>query len=197
MVRPLMVLALKPSQYLYLSLGLFCSGMIFYGIYNEIIIFRMPFKRVGTPIEQSTSVRKMIKLIFWNGEAWEKEEKEILYSQDTITTVHHVLTAWLAVQEEEHPESKSQATGPQKVTLQFIMLDASGREASISFDRSPLPKEASTAEKLLWVEGMLKTLQESGLSLQTVRLLVYAIPLEDQHLDFTHPWPLSGYFSAK
>ncbi len=181
-----MVFPLKSLHYAYLSLALFLVGMLFYGIYNELIIVRLPFKRVGTPVEQNESQRKLTKLIYWNGETFATEEKELLYSKNSLQTLNGLIASWLTVQEEEH-------FMPKKVTLQSVMVDASGHESYISFDRNPLPKEKSAYQKLLWVEGLLKTIKQSGIPIESIRLLVYSKPLHDTHLDFSHPWPISGY----
>ena len=45
----------------------------------------------------------------------------------------------------------------------------------------------------MWIEELLKTIKESGIPVQTIRLLVYSKPLQDNHLDFSHSWPISGY----
>ena len=82
---------------------------------------------------------------------------------------------------------------PKKVVIQSILTDASGREAFISFDRNPLAKEKSTFQKLMWVEGLLNTIKGSGLPIENIQLLIHHKPLSDAHLDFTHPWPISGY----
>lgn len=169
-----------------MSIALFIGGLFFYGLYNELIILRLPFKASRQPTELGQSQRKLMKLTYWNGEAFATEEKEILYSSNSTRTLTDLINSWLSTLEEEH-------LMPKKVSLQSVMLDASGQEAFISFDRNPLLKEKSTYQKLMWVEGLLKTIQGSGIPLKTVRLLVYAKPLNDTHLDFNHAWPLSGY----
>ena len=181
-----MVLPHKPIHYLYLSIILFIIGMLFYGMYNEMIIIRLPFKRIGTAVQHDESQRKSVKLTYWNGEAFTIDDKELLFSKNTLRTLHDLIATWLIIQEEEH-------FMPKKVALQSVMLDASGTEAFISFDRNPLPKEKSINQKLLWIEGLLKTIKDSTLAILKVRLLASVKPLHDAHLDFTHSWPIAGY----
>lgn len=165
---------------------LFIAGALFYCWYNELIIIRLPFRRVGTPIEHTQSQRSKNKLIFFNGTSLITEEKEILSSTNILQTVNNLITSWLTLQEEER-------LMPKKVSVATVMIDEARKEVFISFDRNPLLKDKSIYEKLMWVEGLLKTLKENGLPLQTVRLLINGKPIPDAHLDFTHPWPLSGY----
>lgn len=180
---------LKPRHYLYMSIALFVAGLLFYGLYNEMIILRLPFKASRQPIEQSQSQRKVMKLTYWNGKSYAHEEKEILYSTNSAQTLTDLITSWLSMLEEEKMM-------PKKVSLQSVMLDSTGQEAFISFDRNPLLKEKSTFQKLMWIEGLLKTIKDSGVPLKSVHILVYAKPLNDAHLDFNHAWPLAGYSHA-
>lgn len=55
------------------------------------------------------------------------------------------------------------------------------------------PQSYSIHAKLMWVEGLLKTIHSSGLALQSVHFLHNHQPLQDPHLDFTNPWPVHGF----
>ena len=173
-------------RYFAISFALFIIGILFYGIYNELIIIRLPFRGKPTPLEQSLSQRKNLKLIYWNGDSFATDEKELIFSENTVKTLTELTTSWLNLLETEE-------LLPKKVTVQSVMIDASGHEAFISFDRNPLTKEQATRDKLLWIEGLLRTIKQSGLPITSVRFLVYAKPLNDTHLDFSHAWPISGY----
>ena len=181
-----MVLPHKPRHYLLLSIVLFCAGLLFYSLFNEILLIRLPFKTSLNPLDQDQSQRKITKFFVWNGETYVTEEKEILYSDNTIRTLENIVSSWLTVLEEEK-------LMPKKVSLQSIMISSSGKEAYISFDRNPLTKDKSIYHKIKWIEGLLKTFKESKLSIESVHFLVHAKPLNDVHLDFNHSWPLHGY----
>ncbi len=173
-------------QYLILSCCALLGGILFYSIYNELIIFHLPSKRGEQQITQGKAYRKNIPLIYWKHDAFITEEKELLITLHTQRTLLDIMTSWLHLLEEERILQK-------RVSVQSIMLDASGSEASISFDRNPLGKEYSTYQKLMTLEGLLKTIKESSLPLTSVRLLVNYKTINDPHLDFSHPWPITGY----
>lgn len=160
-------------------------GMLFYGIYNDLILIRLPFAHLSAPLHSQAN-RKAVNLTYWNGTKWVIEEKEVLFSAQASRTLQDLVTSWLSLLEEDRRM-------PKKISLQSAMIDRTGTEAFISFDRNPLAKEQSTFDKLLWIEGLLGTIRTSGLPLQTIRLLVNAKPLTDIHLDFSHSWPITGY----
>ncbi len=177
---------IQSRQYLVISLVTLVIGMLFYGLYNELIIIRLPSKKGGSIIEHSTSQRKTTKLIYWNNSSFVTEEKGVLISTDLTTTLYNLIMSWLTLLEEENPRQK-------KVSVQSIMLDKTGTELFLSFDRNPLTKELSTYQKLCWIEGLLRTLALQNLPIKTVQFLVHHKPLNDPHLDFSHAWPITGY----
>lgn len=173
-------------HYVIISCTTLLVGMLFYGIYNELIIIRLPYKSTNQPIMPSNAQRKNSKLIYWNKEAFITEEKELLIPSDTLQAFTDLTNSWLTLLEEEQVMQK-------KVSLQSGLLDDTGQHASLSFDRNPLPKKQSTYQKLMFIEGLLKTVQASGLPIKSVRFFAHHKPLQDTHLDFNHPWPISGY----
>jgi hypothetical protein len=80
-----------------------------------------------------------------------------------------------------------------KVSLQSVILTPNEKDAYLSFDRYPFSPESPTVEKFMWVEGLLKTLRDNGISLQGVRFLVHHQEMLDSHLDFSNPWPGIGF----
>ncbi len=169
--------------------GALCAGFLFYGLYNEYIIIRLPSRDGALIYEQPPIQRKNAKFIYWHNGKFAVEQKMVLYSNDVLFTLTEVVTHWLATLEQERATEK-------KIALDAVLLDRSGTEACISFDRSPFLPSQSTFQKLVWIEGLLKTLKEAGLPVQKVRFLVKSKPLQDAHLDFNHAYPLSGYSIA-
>ena len=108
--------------------------MIFYGIYNEIIIIRMPFTGAQIAGVQNLSNHKNMKLYYWNGNTFTHEDKDVLSSINSIRTLLDLINAWLTIESEEEQQLTK------KVALQSVMIDATGHEAFISFDRTPFIK---------------------------------------------------------
>jgi len=80
-----------------------------------------------------------------------------------------------------------------KITLQTAMLNPTGTELAVSFDHGLFSKDATTYEKWMLCEGLLKTVRENGIASQTVRFLIHHQPIIDAHLDFSNPWPIYGF----
>lgn len=172
---------------LLLAGGFLIIGMLFYSWYNELVILRIPSKTSVAAIQKDLTVRKNTKLSYAYQGKFKSEEKELLHTANNpIKTLNSIITAWLTLLDEEE-------LWPKKIALQSVLIDASGGDIFLSFDQSPFSPDQSTLTKLMWVEGLLKTIRESSLGIKAVRLLVQNKPLQDSQLDFTHSWPITGY----
>lgn len=181
---------MKIPDYLVIALGTCISGMLFYALYNEIIIIRFPWTTNVYTRSDLEIQKKIYTLVFWHNNSWKTEHKPLISSENKTQTLTYLISSWLSMLEEEHVFAHR---GYRKVSLQSVMLDPAGHEAFLSFDRSPFLKESSTSQKLLWIEGLLRTIRENNVSLSSVRLLAHHQPLHDQHLDFDRAWPISGF----
>lgn len=178
----------RNRHYLILTGITLLCGMLFYGIYNDLIILHLPSKKGVPPVYQSSAQRKKVKLIYFNQEKFLTEEQEILITNNNQQNLSNLITNWLNLLEEEEILSK-------KVTLQSVLTDKSDTEAFISFDRSPFLKEQSTYQKLMFIEALLKTIKGNGLPFISIRFLVNFKRFNDPHLDFSQSWPITGYMS--
>lgn len=176
------------TKYLILSGCMLLCGMIFYGFYNNLIIIRLPYKTQNAVFEHRAH-RQHTPLWFWNGEKFISEDKELIISSDTQKTLKDLVSMWLTHLEEEQGLAKM-------VAVQSVMLDLNAQTAFISFDRSPFKRAQSTFLKLMFLEGLLKTLKESSIPMKKIQFLVNHAPLQDRHLDFSHPWTLEGYLTT-
>jgi len=161
-----------------------CAGMFYLAINRGFIVMNLS----STPSSNTQDVleKKSVKLMFWHRDHWQHEKIEIIWSTNQSVTVKHIIDAWLTLMDEERIMEK-------KVSLQTACASPSEQELFLSFDRNPFSKEASTYDKWMWVEGILKTLRENGIKYHNVRFLVHHQNLNDYHLDFSNPWPMSGF----
>ena len=172
---------MKLINYISLSLTAFFLGILLLSLHKNWIIIRLPIK---TQIKQVKHVnKKTVKLIYWDRK-WDKEELELIWSDDISQNLHYLINTWLTLLDEEKVMSK-------KVSLQSALL--SNKDAYLSFDRNPFNPEDSTFEKWMWVEGLLKTIKQNDIILQNVYLLTHHQTIIDDHLDFSRPWPITGF----
>lgn len=177
---------MQAKHYIYISCIALITGPLFFAFYNNWIIIHIPIHRKFTENSQSQSCKKNITLWYWHTNNWHQEKKELLWSELNTENLTHIITSWLTLLNEEDMLEK-------KISLQSVTLSSSGNEAYISFDHSPLGKQWSTHKKLFLLEGLLKTIRESGIKIQQVRFLVHHQPLHDHHLDFSRSWPVTGF----
>jgi hypothetical protein len=180
----------KPLHYLLISISALFAGVLFYGMYNGFIIVQFPMQKPPLALKDLEVQKKRFKLFYYKQGKWLYEERDLLSSDNKLKTLNYLIASWLTVLEEEQILDK-------KISLQSLLLDQFNNEAFISFDRSIFGKNMSTYQKLLLIEGLLKTLKDTGIPLQTVRILVHNKPLQDSHLDFSQPWPLTGYLQKQ
>lgn len=174
--------------YLGRSMFAFLMGLFFVCYVNDWLIVRLPAILAHHGQNAHTHVRKKnIKLSYYHADNWHHENVALIWSTDVTQTIHHLVSAWLALLEEN-------GIVKSKLTLQTVLLATHGTEALLSFDGNFLPQEASTYTKWMLVESLLKTLRDNDIPIKTVRLLVHHQPLLDNHIDFTtRAWPVTGF----
>lgn len=175
----------QQKKYVLLSCLALAVGILFYAFYNEVIIIRMPVSKAHYGATDIDRHKKLYTLYFWKDGIMHKDQKELISSPHKIELLNHVITSWLQISTEEKTQKK--------VQLEAVLLDSSQLELLISFDRNPFLKESSTHEKWMWIESLLKTLRDSGITLQSVKFLIHHKPIIDYHLDFSRSWPLNGF----
>lgn len=163
-------------------------GAVYVAYMYDIIMIRLPGSTQELDKQQHCSIiKKNVKLYGWRHDKWHHESVELIWSEDMVDTLSRLIPAWLTMLEEEKMDQK-------KISLQSITISPHG-QAYLSLDRNPFTKEASTFEKLMWVESLLKTIRDNGINLQSIQFLVHHQPLQDYHLDFSNPWPLTGFLT--
>ncbi len=163
----------------------FSIGTLYYAYKNQYIIIH--YNRNFKPGLISETKKRIITCFVWQQQQWLQETTEVLWSDTNKSeTLNHIMTSWFTILTDEGIYTK-------KLSIQAISLLPNNCDALISFDRNPFSKESSIAEKLMWIEGLLKTIREANLGIQSVFFLVNHQPMHDPHLDFSYPWPISGF----
>ena len=183
----MMIFKTESIRYFLISIAMLLLGMLFYAFYNKLIIIRLPVRR-GALFERRSAFRKQIPLWHFTGTSFVKDDKELIFSANTQSTLQDIVASWLSYVDEEHGL-------PQKASVQAVMMDAQKNTCYISFNKSPFNENQSTFCKLMFLEGLLRTLKSSSIQLKKVQFLVHHKPLHDRDLDFSHAWTINGYTS--
>lgn len=176
---------MRAISYILLSLTCAIAGIIFFAWYQEIIIIRYPLVPQYSSTEMG--IKKKVKLIFWHNEQWHTETHDMIWYSNNGKNIYYLINNWLTLLDAENISAK-------KITLQPVLLTIAQHEAYLSFDRNPFAKETNTFEKLMFIEGILRTIRDNGIPIQQVQFLVQHAPLNDPHLDFSKAWPIQGFF---
>jgi len=191
-------------HYLLLSIIFLILGGIFVAVQNDFIIFRWPTNTIIIKEDNNLATKTKIKLFYWNNNKWNNEITTILVSGNLQDDVQRIINSWLNLLDEEKII--------EKISLQTVLITENSNELFLSFDRNLFNEESSTYQKLMLIEGLLKTLRENPTSLinstpnitencelrraskiSKVYLFVYHKTMQDAHLDFSNPWPLEGF----
>lgn len=170
-------------------IGCFIVGLLFFAVNQGWIVIRS-FSQVcqaELTAKSMKATKKQMNLVFWNNNKWNTESIEIITVTDTAQTVQHILNSWLTLLDEDEAMAH-------KVTLQSALMSAHG-QLYLSFDRNPFDENSPTYEKWMWVEGLLTTIRNNEPSVKSVHFLVHHHPMEDNHLDFSNPWPITGFIN--
>lgn len=157
------------------------AGILYASITHDVIVLRLPGQK--HTYSENLLEKKLVTLHYYTQGQWHQETVDIIWAQDTANATSHLVERWLALLDEEQVTE-------QKIVLQSVIC--AGKDLYISFDQVPFA-ESDTYTKWMWVEGLLKTIRDTGIKAQGVYLLVHHQQLEDPHLDFSHAWPLIGF----
>lgn len=173
-----------------LSALTFIAGIILFAWRNEWIIIHIPaWFRPMSGEHVGAINKKTVPVSFYKNDNWHTEQIETIWEQDGVAKNSTRLAgAYFSLLYEE-------ALTEQKIGIEAAATDSKGTTLYLSLTHNPLPTEATVKEKLMIIEGLLRTLRESIPSLTKLTLLVHHQPLTDYHLDFTQPWPLEGFMN--
>jgi hypothetical protein len=172
-------------EYLVISSAAFIAGLLFFAIYNQWILFCVPWTTKYSNDAARVMQKKQVTHYYFHGDKWKTEKQELLWTESTEKNVFQLVNAWLTLLDEERITSK-------KIMLQSALISASGC-AYLSFDHHIVGKEEATFKKWMLIEGLLKTIALSGIPVQHVQFLLQHQQLHDAHLDFSLSWPIHGF----
>lgn len=183
---------MNQKYYYSLATCAFIFGFFYWAFAHDIIVINWEKKQHIEDQTLSTLriARNTVALYFWRNNRWNQESKEILWPCHPAEQAKHVTTAWLGLIDEENILET-------RVCLQTSLTNPAGTQLYLSFDRPILGQNMATFDKLMIIEGLFKTLRDNQVPIQAVWFLVKHQPMIDAHLDFSHPWPITGFIDLQ
>ena len=166
----------------------FITGLLFFSIQKNLLVLNFKTYQLNNKYQEHeiSHFKKLITLYFWQNEQWKSEKIEILWSQDNANNLTKLIQNWLVLLTEEQVTQD-------KVNLQAALVNRNAQTAYLSFDKTLFHKNLSTYQKLLIIEGLLKTVRANQIPVQEIQFLVQHQIIADPHLDFSKPWPINGF----
>jgi hypothetical protein len=162
------------------------AGFIFFLYQESWLIINLPSQSKSlSPTFTNKSEYQETVLYIWNHNRIEKETGQILKTGHRAEVIQDLINQFLKLCQEA--DSIQQATH-----VQSVIWSDNQKTIFISFNQSLFDKQSSTFEKLMIIDSLLKTLKNTQLDIAYVQFLVNHQPLQDSHLNFEIPWPMSG-----
>jgi hypothetical protein len=171
--------------YIITSSAAFVLALLFFAIYNQLIVFCSPWNAHNITTTSSAIQKKQITMHYYHGDKWKAEKQELLWSDSAEKNILQLLNAWLTLLDEEH-------VTPKKTMVQSALISTADC-VYLSFDHNIFAKEVTVFKKWMLIEGLLKTLVVNDIAVKHVQFFVQHQQLHDAHLDFSFPWPIHGF----
>lgn len=180
---------MRATSGFYMILLSLLAGVLYFAYHQKWIVIQVPGNLTSKEsCALTTSHKKNISIYYYDQGQIKSETTPIIVSDDKTTTLRQIVTNWLIVLDEAGCCSK-------KISLESVMLSASGTQAYLSFSRSLLDKKDSTHSNWMRLETLLKTIKQSNLNIAHICFMVHHQPMLDTHLDFSQPWPIHGFIN--
>lgn len=167
-------------------------GFLFFLVQGQYIVIKLPwfsFPRSENMLRTTTSaVSREIICHLWGQNASMQIKKNILWPQSNTESIKRVVVAWIDSAINENIIADD-------VKVVSVALTQQSTVALISFNKSFILSELATCNRWQLVESLLQTLRGAGIVLEGVYFLQGQHFLQDDYLDFSQRWPISGYRS--
>ncbi len=177
--------------YLIIPFSFMFCGFIFLLIQKDLLIVNLSFGSIISDdvvdqTKKDIALKKKVKLYYQRGEQFLYEEKALVWFSDKSENLKHLINSWLLFLYGERIIGKN-------IYLESVGLDKKGLQVYLSFDVTPIDREWSIFKKWRFVESLFKTIRDSGLGIRFIVFMSGHNTLEDDHLDFSVPWPIEGF----
>jgi len=165
----------------------FVIGLLFHAYQQEWFVLLVSHKNnyEQTITTDHTFQQKKIILSFWKNNKWHKESTHIIWSSEHTQNIKSITNNWFILLEDEKIIEND---------MQALSAVISGsKELLLSLNKNPFNQQDSTFVKLMIIQGLLKTFKENKLPIQSVRFLIHHQIFNDDHLNFSVSWPITGY----
>lgn len=179
-------------QFIFIYIFFLSLGFFGFLLHKNILVveFFWP-SSIQQKVLMPRELQKKVLLFYPHHEQFESEEKVMMWQQENLSLMaKHLSNLWFALLFDE-------GIFAQSYNVQEVLVNELGTELYISVDKNFLHKAWSIAAKWRLVESLLKTIKYACPQIQGIYFLVNFEVMQDTHLDFSHLWPIDGFYQAE
>jgi hypothetical protein len=166
------------------------AGILFFLIQRQWLIIHWASytPTLGTKEKNKTGEhKKKLSLFYWKNDKFFHDDTYVIWYENTVSeNLKTIITKWLTYITDEK-------ILPHTPTIESVAILSTKHEAIISFSAIFDWKEWSIFKKWILIESLCKTIKSVTPEINSLIFLVKNEPMHDEHLDFSHPWPIEGY----
>ena len=178
------------SFYKYSFLGLvFLAGIVFYLLHKNMLIVKfLPSLKFDKNVfdNYNTSFKKEVVFYFWKNNKFYEEKKDFVFFKSKSENVKHFVNDWLSILLAERVLAID-------VSVLSASLDKNENILFLSFNKNILDISWSIFEKWNCIEALFESLRKANFKIREVVFLVNNKVMQDDHLDFSKEWNISGF----
>lgn len=171
-------------------LSFFIGAFLFFINRNWLVISWIPgysrSENAASILRLKVCAKKKLPCYYWNDGVIKKQNTSVVFRSNPAEILQLLISNWLVLLYEERILEKT-------VCVESLSLSSSEQEVYLSFDQSPFLRTWSIEKKWQLFDGLCRTIADSNLGIQTIVFFVNHEPMRDDHLDFSHPWPIDGF----
>lgn len=170
------------------------AGIIFFLIQRQWLIIQWTFDSSPHEIaflQKETVLKKEITFYWWKNDKFQHEKASLIWREGkNAENLQHIINQWLSF-------LKGEKIVDPTLTVDSVALGAHEQEAYVSFNQ-PFPwKEWPIHKKWMLLESLFKTIKSSDSMTKFIMILANNEPMPDDHLDFSHTWPIDGFIEEQ
>ncbi len=174
-----------------ISLACFCAGIFFFLLYRDFVIIKWVGSQGARQLAKlrkgAAVTRKEVKYYFFKDDTVYFEEGIMIWDTSSPTkNIKLLISDWLVCLQGEKQISPT-------VFLNSVAFSFGKESVFLNFNKSFFSKNSSIHHKWQLIESLLRTMRGAGVTVQSVRFFVDDKLLRDDHLDFSQPWPITGF----
>lgn len=137
-------------------------------------------------VKNTVAQKKLVTFFYWKEDVLKQDSVELVTQSFMGDFLKNTIGHFLVLLYEERLLGR-------RIGIDSVAISSSGQDLFVSFDQPLLDPGWSIYKKWQLLDGLTRTLDGLRTGAQAVFFLVKHETMLDAHLDFSQPWPISGF----